>query len=258
MNTGFVMILEIFKDSFKYSSKNKEIFLKIGVLSLLSPLIIPFFILEGFLYRIICIGLKGVINGEDPLPRFKNLKKMFIEGIKLFLVQLIYGLPGTISLIAIIYYSNPINIVFTTDPYLIGLGLGLVAIVAALWLIFYLFAIVAITHMIENNGSLKSAFKFKEIIAIIKSIGFKKYLEFYLGYLVIGIGILTTAFLLILIFTSIICIIDMSFSNSYNWVMFFYLTGAIFEVLAIFFIIPFFKIFESRAIALIYNMRELI
>lgn len=251
------MILEIFKDAFEYSSKDYESILKLGTLLLLSPLIIPIFLFSGYSYRITSIGLKGMINGDDPLPRFLNFKEMLVEGFKLFLVQFIYGLPGTIALI-LIFAFNQIEFSSITSPYLLSILWGFIAIVIAIWLICYLFAIVATTHMIENNGSLKSAFKFKEIINIIKSIGLRKYLEFYIGYLTIIIGILTISFLLILLLTSIVGMLAMYIFNSYDvGIISILLAIFIFLILAIFYIFPFFKIFESRSIALIYNMREI-
>lgn len=49
------MILEIFTGSFEYSFKNKKAIvnaIKIGILSLLSFLILPMFLVFGFSYRV--------------------------------------------------------------------------------------------------------------------------------------------------------------------------------------------------------------
>lgn len=252
------MILEIFKDSFEYSTKDKESLFKMGLLWLFSFSIIPILFLNGLYYRIMDISLKGTINGDDPLPKFNNWIKTIFEGFKLLLVQFIYALPGTIALIAIVFFYESIDITFSVDPQFLSAVWGLMAVCIFLWLLSYLFAIIATTHMVENNGSLKAAFEFKEIISIIRSIGFKKYIEFYLGYLAIFIGILTMVFSIVFLFASIMGILAIGISSSTEWgvLVISALTSIIFGVLSLF-LIPFFKIFEARAIALIYNMRQI-
>lgn len=250
------MILDIFKDSFEYSFKEPKTILKLGILSFLSFLIIPYFLLNGYSYRITKIGVNGMINGNDPLPNFENWGIMFLEGIKIAIVRFIYFIPGTIILgflpIAIIGMAKypDYAILFTV--------LGIIAISIILWIISYLFSIVAIPHMINNKGSFESAFKIKEILAIVKSIGVFKYIKFYAGCIVLLLGIVIATFLLIaligLIFGLGISAIVDSTAIGFGFTGVF---TAIFSSIALILIMyPFFMIFESRAIALMYNTRE--
>jgi hypothetical protein len=248
------MILEIFKDSLEYSFKEPKTILKIGILSFLSFFIVPQFLVNGYSYRITRIGVEGMINGNDPLPEFKSWRKMFIEGIKIFIVRFIYLVPG---IMIFLFFSTGIyNIVKFPGYGVLLIELGVIAISIILWLIFYLLSIVAVPNMINNKGSLKSAFKIKEIIAIVESIGVYKYIKFYIGCIILILGILVASYGLItliglifgLILSSIIGPMGLGFSGV--------LIAIVSIIVLIFIICPFFLIFESRAVSLMYNMRE--
>lgn len=249
------MLLEIFKDSFEYSYKDYKSILKFAILLLLSVFIIPIFFLAGYYYRIIDIGLKGTINGEDPLPKFEKLSKMFVQGLKILIVRFIYLIPGT--LIFLISYEKLYGLTFFKDIHILSLVMVLL-IPIIFWILFYLFSSVAITNMINNNGSLKSAFKFKEIIDIIRSIGILRYLKFYFGCIILVIGIFWATFgLILLIVGSISFIIGIAINVNYiPYVVGGFMGLLLFFILSVL-LIPFFLTFEARAIALLYNMRKL-
>ena len=77
------MILDIYKDSFEYASKNVKNLLILGVFYLFGFLVIPMFFILGYNYRIIKIATEGMINGNDELPEFKT--SIFIEDLLLIL-----------------------------------------------------------------------------------------------------------------------------------------------------------------------------
>ena len=254
------MIMDIFKDCFEYSFKEPKNILKLGILFILSALIIPCFLVNGYFYRITKIGVNGMINGDDPLPEFNNWGTMFLEGIKIFIVRLAYYIPGiivfTLGLVIFLLYSItsfcPGEI---PDFPTLFILFGVISISTIVCLVFYLFSNVAIPHMI-NKGSMVSAFKIKEIIAIIKSIGFYKYIQFYIGYIVLFLGILSTTFIFFaligfafgLILSPAMGPIAMAFSGIFM--------GVTSSIALDFVLSPFFMIFEGRAIALMYNTRE--
>jgi len=251
---GYIMILEIFKDSLEYSFKKPKTILKIGFLVFLSLFIVPQFLVNGYSYRITRIGVNGMINGNDPLPEFERWGKMFLEGVKIFIVRFIYLIPGT--MIFLIFSSGIYSLTKFPGYGVLLIELGVIAISIILWLIFYLLSIVAIPNMIYNKGSLKSAFKIKEILYIIKSIGVLKYIKFYTGCIVLILGILAAVYLLIaliglisgLTLSAIIGPAGLGFSGV--------VIASISIIVLIFIIAPFFMIFESRGIALMYNTRE--
>lgn len=109
------MILDILKDSLEYSAQSWKTVFKVGFLIFVSFLFFPIFLVGGYSYRITSIALNGMINGEDPLPEFKNWKKMFIEGIKVFAVKFIYLLPVTIIIIlGLIFKINFMVLIITS------------------------------------------------------------------------------------------------------------------------------------------------
>ncbi|WP_066973913.1 DUF4013 domain-containing protein [Methanobrevibacter filiformis] len=271
------MIFEIFKDSFEYSIKNRKHLLKLGMLTLLSIIfIIPTLFLQGYTYRITVIGVNGMINGNDPLPKFDKLLKMLVEGIKIAIVRFIYLLPGTI--IAILFLTINLNQFTTSTGYDIShiqtlnqtiilnmapiiaknitLTGGFIAIAIILWIAFYLISDIAITNMVNNKGSIIHAFKFKDLIFIIKSIGVFEYISFYVGILILFSGILFTFTLLFGLINSIISTIAILLSSHLTGSI---VSGLIVGTIGIFFcafiILPFFVIFKTRIVSLLYNMR---
>ena len=254
------MILDIYKDSFVYSFKEPLAIFKLGVLSLLSFLVVPYFLYCGYYYRIVRIGVNGMINGDDPLPEFKNWEILLIEGIKIFVVRLVYFIPVIIVftlgfVIFILYSISSYHIGEVPDFPTMFILFGVISISILVWLILYLFSNVAIPHMI-NKESFLSAFKINEIIAIIKSIGVYKYLQFYTGCMVILLGIISTTLLFLtlislffgLLLSSALGPLAMAFSGIF--------IGITSSIILFFILYPFFMIFEGRSIALMYNTRE--
>ena len=261
------MLLEIFKDSFEYSYKDTDSIFKFGILSLLTMMFVfPIFFVFGYYYRVVNIGLNGTINGDDPLPKFENWIEMFIQGFKILFVRFIYLIPGILiflpaSLILWIPYGiqyamtpMPESLVFS----LVSFQIGILSLSAILCLVFYLFSTVAVTHMINNNGSLTAAFNFKEISRIIESIGIVRYVKLYFGGITLGIGIFGAALLGISLISLSMTFIIWIITNSsiYSAIVGGPISGVL-SIVVILSLIPFFLTFESRAMALIYNMREL-
>jgi hypothetical protein len=238
------MILDILKDSIEYSAQSWKTVSKLGCLIFVSFLFFPIFFVGGYSYRIIHIALNGMINGEDPLPEFKNWKKIFLDGIKVFIVKFAYLLP----VIIIITMGLILKINF------------MVLIITSLFtgIILYFFSIMGMVHMVKNNGNLKAAFKVQELFSLIQSIGWYQYIRFYIGFLAVIIGLLSVALILSgMIFWICYLIIQAFILNKLFYGNLVLATGSIiFGIIFIFLFIPYFKIFESRAAGLIYNMRE--
>ena len=94
------MILDIYKDSFEYSAKDWKTLIVLGVFCLFSFLLIPAFLITGYNYRVINTAVHGVINGRDPLPGFDDLIDMFVDGVKVVIIQIAYLIvPALIFLI---------------------------------------------------------------------------------------------------------------------------------------------------------------
>jgi len=176
---------EIFSDSFEMAKKLVDDFGRFLLLIVFGMIPILDFIVIGYGYKIIR-------SGKNELPELNNYFDLFISGLKIVVV-------------AIIYFIIPISIIFTTS------GLGLSFILAPIMFIaislLFLMAIVAaigIVHMIVNENFTK-AFALGEIMEIISRIGWSKYILWllvifaislflsaiqsipYIGWLIVGI-----------------------------------------------------------------------
>ena len=63
-----------------------------GVLSILSFLLLPAFIVSGYLVRV----LQRTMHGNDEAPVFDDWEELLIDGLKAFAIALVYGLVPTI------------------------------------------------------------------------------------------------------------------------------------------------------------------
>lgn len=244
------MISDVFKYSLDYSLKDKISFIKISLLSILSFLIIPFIIIEGYCYRIIDIQIKSFINANDSLPKFNNFKKFLIDGLKIITVNIIYSIPFVIVLI--FGFNEIINVTKSGAVIDINSGALIVILLFIIGFISFLFSKVAIVHMVYKK-SFKSAFKIREILNLIGEIKVINYLTFFIGFLILNLAIFIVFFLVIVFVTGLFQFnqIEISF--------YFFNLGLDITILILAYILlafPFIMIFESRAIASMYNLRE--
>ncbi len=187
---------EIVSDSIKYPSSNWGKVLILGVIMIASILIVPIFLVYGYVFRII----KATLAGVDELPDFDEIGDMFVDGLKIFVVAIVYAIPVyIIALILNLIIGASMTVTSTTtslDPMMFwGLIVGnLVFIIVAL--IIGLIEVIAIANMAYNDGELGAAFRFSDIMNIIANIGWGKYIATYIVIAIIGaigffIGMLT-------------------------------------------------------------------
>ncbi len=197
---------EIISDSLSYPSQDWKKVLIFGILFLLSILIIPAFLVMGYFFRI----LKGSIAGFDELPDFDEWGEMFIDGLKLFVVQFVYFLIPFIVIMLGIWASIASISTGTADP---GVFIGLIGVTTligvVLAILFGLIASIAIANMALNNGELGAAFRFGEIMEKISMIGWGKYIIWYIVMIVIGFigGIIASALNIIPLIGTIIALL---------------------------------------------------
>ena len=215
---------EIISDSIKYPSSNWGKVLILGVIMIASILIVPVFLLIGYLFRII----KASLAGLDELPEFDEIGEMFVDGLKVFVVGIVYSIPVIIiSIIIGALLGSTTSTSLSLNPYMIWaivLGYAVYIIVAA---IIGLIEVIAIANMAYYDGDLGAAFRFSEVLDHIARIGWGKYI---VTYIVIGI----VAFIGFLI----------------GLLTIFILVGIILLPLVI---APFIYMFGARAIALLFT-----
>jgi hypothetical protein len=211
-------------------------------------------IVTGYLFEIV----KSSLDCELKLPKFDSGLNMFINGIKVSIINIFYLIPIVLLIIVfltlypsniglipkIIIQNNTSNIFEMLSKFVIYLDFGFWSDIPIIYLaIVYPLIGISIAHMADNHDKLISAFKFRQIFNKISNIGWKK---FIVWYLVIGL-----LYLAIYIGSALI----LKFST--------YITGH-YEVIGpyalyllyIILIVPFLFIYFSRAVALIYTSAD--
>lgn len=137
---------------------------------------------SGYLYNVI----KYSIEARFELPEFKDIKGIFLNGIRSLIVGIAYTiLPAILFLLGLMLTVNE-----SIDCSINYIG-GIILIISIILAIFIsLVEIMAMSNMIYND-ELAAAFRFREILALIKNIGWIKY-----------IGILLFSFITIMIISA--------------------------------------------------------
>ena len=127
----------------------------------------------GYIFKVV----EQTIKGSNKLPKFTGLGSMFIHGIKESTVSVTYYLlPIVVILIGGFYLNSTVTNAFWEQ----NLGMGL--IIAGILLIFPMTFLLlpTILNMAHHNGTLRSAYNFKQIKEKLRSVGIKKLLIPYL------------------------------------------------------------------------------
>lgn len=221
-------ISDIISDSIKYPSSNWGKVLILGVICIASILIVPIFLVYGYVFRII----KATLAGMDELPEFDEIGEMFVDGLKILVVGIVYAIPVWIiaTIIGLITGTGMGTTTTSLDPTMMWAVLGSSIVFIVVALIVGLVEIMAIVNMAYYNGELGAAFRFSEILDRIAQIGWGKYIATYIVIAVIGF----IAFLI-------------------GWLTMLILIGFILLPLII---VPYITMFSSRAIALLFASTE--
>lgn len=181
---------------------------KILILMVISIVPIVNFMSPGYMLRII----KSTLAGIDEVPDFDNLGELFIDGIKILIVGIIYMIVPIILFIIAGVFAAPATTIdystgYSTVPFAAMSGISLVImligfIVEILVLLIYYPALV---NMALYDSEIGAAFRFSEILDRISTIGWGSYILWIIAIMVasfivgIIIGIVGTILMLILI-----------------------------------------------------------
>lgn len=242
------MILDIYKDALEYSAKDWKTLVILGVICLFSFLLLPAFLIAGYNYRVVNTAVHGIINGRDPLPGFDDLIDMFVDGVKVVIVQILYLLVPAIIFIIFAAIAGSLTGMASSAIMIIGCLITFVAFVVC-----ELMIQMGICHMACNEGAFSKAFAVSEIKNVIDEIGWFECIATYLGLIIITlvisfvvaaiIGIIFTAFGM----SSAVLGVDPS--------GIFVMGALINSAVTLFFVGPYLSIFNSRSIGLLYTMQ---
>ncbi|MBR4447165.1 DUF4013 domain-containing protein [Methanobrevibacter sp.] len=242
------MILDIYKDALEYSAQDWIKLVILGVMCLFSFLLIPAFLITGYNYRVINTAVHGIINGRDSLPEFDDLVSMFVDGIKVVIVEIAYLIVPMIIFLVFALISSQLTGAASSGLMIIGCLITFIVVVAAC-----LMSQMALCHMAYNDGAFSKAFALSEIKKAIDEIGWFECIATYLGLIIITlvISIVVTA-IIGLIFTAFgISGAALGADPSGVFVLGAFINSAV----AMFIVGPYLSIFNARSIGLLYSMQ---
>ncbi len=242
------MILDIYKDSLEYSAKDWKTLVILGVICLFSFLLLPIFLLTGYNYRIINTAVHGVINGRDPLPDFDNIIDMFVDGIKVVIVQIAYLIVPILIFLVFAIIAGQLSGVASSAVMIIGCLITFIGLVVAC-----LMNQMGICHMAYNDGAFTKAFALKEIKEVIDEIGWFNCIATYVGLIIITIVL---ALVVTVIIGAIFTVFGLSgFALGVDAAGIFALGAIINSLITMFIVGPYLSIFNARSMGLLYTMQ---
>jgi hypothetical protein len=149
-------------DSLQYPIKN---WIKTIILGIILIIPIVNFIGLGYYLRII----KSTLAGLDELPDFQNIGVLFIDGIKILIVSIIY------AIIPLIFYA--LSFAFPGPIFFI------LAVISAI--IISIFAFMGFANMAYYDSKISSALRYSEIMDRIAAIGWGNYMLWWIVLMLI-------------------------------------------------------------------------
>jgi hypothetical protein len=154
-------------------------------------------IISAIIFPLLLGYIMEVMRGKKPAPVLENWGKLFVDGLKLFVVEIIYAIPVIILLLILIGVS--VFTFVTGNPRLYfasigGFAIGIIIIV----IVAILIGLVANMGYVRlsRTGSMGEAFNFQAIFDHVAKIGWGNYF-ISLVVLVIVVGVIDVIIALI-------------------------------------------------------------
>jgi Protein of unknown function (DUF4013) len=157
-------VRDVFSDSLHYPITDIRRLLILFLLLAGSFLILPGIYAYGYFIKII----KSSINGSESLPDFTGRKTILIDGLKFIAVSIIYGIP------TFLVFPPSILLIYSSAGNLISEPLPTLILIIIVFLVNILFFI-GLANMAYHDR-FTAAFNLKEILKMIKIIGWEYYL----------------------------------------------------------------------------------
>ena len=211
-----MQIGEIITDSLKYPLSNWKKFLILGIIIVFSNLltmginlglksyteiillgVIGFLIgilVDGYIFKI----LRSTLEGMDELPDFNAWLEMFINGIKMIIVRIVYAIPAIlIAVYALLSFGPALMNLFlhpSSTPsdadISIFLNISVLILIASLYLLIITpIMFMAMANMANSAGKLGAAFGLGEIFNKIRDIGWGNLIVWYIAAGLIYLGL---------------------------------------------------------------------
>lgn len=153
-------------------------------------------IISSIIFPLIMGYMMEIYRGKDPAPELENWGKLFIDGIKLFIVQLVYAIP--LILVALIFFGGSVAMMVGGggSDAMIGAGVGMMLIGMIIFVILAIaISLIALFGGIRlaRTDSFGEAFNFSEIMAHIGRIG---WLDYIIALIIVYVVIMVINFVL--------------------------------------------------------------
>jgi hypothetical protein len=157
---------KIIENSFEYAKEGLVGKWKAWILLIFSCVVFPFYL--GYVIRI--------YRGANPSPQLDNWGTMFIDGIRLFIIGLIYSLP--VLILSVVLFESADMIRSSVNPGTIG-GLIIAILIGAVILVIVAISILLIVMTagvrFARIGTIGESFNFEAILTHIGKIGWMTY-----------------------------------------------------------------------------------
>ncbi|MFC4552648.1 MULTISPECIES: DUF4013 domain-containing protein [Halorussus] len=183
----------MFEDALSYPTNGESGVARIligGVLGILAILIIPSFILYGYMVQ----AMTAVSRGEDEPPAFEEWGDLLVDGVKAVVIGIAYSFVPFV-LMVMVFVAMIGGSSAGGDTAGVAAGLGLVGMLVALVLSFAIqYVLPAALTNFGREGSIGAAFDFDELKPVLLSGDYLKAVVLTFGIaLVGGVGFLVFA-----------------------------------------------------------------
>lgn len=181
--------------------------------------------------------IMNVYRGTNPAPEVENWMKLFVDGILLFIVGIIYAIP--VIILEFLTIGATFATAMTENPAAMMTGMAGAGILAVLLIIVaIIIAIISPIGIIRfaRTGNFGEAFNFGEIIATIKKIG---WLAYILALIVVAIVVGIPTLILWLILAGLTLALSV--------------VGMVIACIIVLIVLPILAVFEARYITQVYD-----
>jgi hypothetical protein len=167
----------------KFPMEDKDWIMKIIIGGVLSIIPIVNFISSGYQLKV----MKNAINKTPGMPEWKGFMDLFVKGLIIFVIALLFMIVPLIIFGAIAGFSA-ISVIMgdLTNPYNIVLAILPALFIGGILFLIIGFVLPMAIAMYAKSDNFSDAFKFSEILNRIKSI-FGEYLVSYIVIVIFGI-----------------------------------------------------------------------
>ena len=167
----------------KFPMKDKDWIMKVIIGGILSIIPIINFIASGYEFKV----MKNAINKTPGMPEWKGFGDLFVKGLVIFVIALLYLIVPLIIFGAIAGFSTLSYVMGDlTNPYAIVMAILPALFIGGILMLIVGFILPMAIAMYAKSDNFGDAFKFSEILNRIKSI-FGEYLASYIIIVILGI-----------------------------------------------------------------------